>query len=64
MSEGVRAANSRAKANTIIASAKAARFFGIRISSSDCRRPLDFPAAAFLPPAELDSDWFEASFDC
>ena len=59
--EGARAASLLAKTNTTIASTRAARFFGIRVSSSsgDGRPPLDFPAAAFLPSAELKSDWFE-----
>lgn len=63
MREGARDANVRAKASTTIAITRAARFFGIRDSSNDCRRPFDFPAAAFLPSAELKSDWFEAPFD-
>lgn len=62
--EGARAANLRAKASTTITSSTAARFFGIRDSSSECcRRPLDFPAAAFFPSAELKSDLFEEPCD-
>lgn len=39
-------------------------FLRIRDSTDRPPRPCPFPAAAFLPPAELKRDWFEAPFGC
>lgn len=51
--------NPIASTNNITISSVAVLFLNSR-ESAVARQPRDFPAAAFfLPPAELNSDWFE-----